>query len=88
MIEEDAAVALCQWFEVACGAPEFRIAARSEMQNERWALALDLIVESGPVGCCQEGHFRALILATLLGKLPDTIAASVGSLFAQIQGGR
>src|SRR5712691_5274871 len=63
MIEEDAAVAPCQRFEVACGVPEFRIATRSEMQNEWWAVALDLIMEPGPVRSCQEGHLQAPILA-------------------------
>src|ERR1700682_1149628 len=60
MIEEDTAVARCQRFEVACGAPESRIAARSEMQNEWWAVALDLLVEPGPIRCVKFAHLGSL----------------------------
>lgn len=48
MIEEDATVALRQWFEVACGPSESRIAAHAKMQNHGWAVTLDLMVEPDP----------------------------------------
>src|SRR6202158_2506599 len=56
MIEENAAIAPCQRFEVACGAPKFRVAPRSHVEDQWRSLTLDVVVESCPVRHRQEGH--------------------------------
>src|ERR1700737_115436 len=84
MIEENAAIVLPKRFDVACRAPELRIAARAEMQNERWAVALDLIVEPGPVRSCQEGHLQDPILAPPIGS--HFISRAEGSILKAMAG--
>jgi hypothetical protein len=56
VIEEDAPIALREWLEIAGSAPDFRIAASSEVQDERGAVALDRVMKATAIRCAQEGH--------------------------------
>src|ERR1700737_5000065 len=60
MVEQDAAVCLCQRLQVAGGTPETRVAAGPEVQNQGWPLSFYLIVKANPIRRRERRHERIL----------------------------
>ena len=49
-------VGLREWLDIAGGAPERGIAPGAQVQDQRWALSLQLVSEADTVGCSYERH--------------------------------
>src|ERR1700736_4055790 len=59
-VEQDAAICLCQWLQVAGGTPQTRVAAGPEVQHQGWPLSFYLVVKANPIRRRERWHERIL----------------------------